>query len=389
MHQGRYVFAQLMQHLPWHTFRRAVAKYDGNRYVKRFSCMDQYLCMAFAQLTGRESLRDIEVCLRAHQAKLYHLGIRSRVARSTLADANELRDWRIYAEFAQGLIATARSLYADEPLGLELVQTAYALDSTTIELCLSVFPWARAIKGGGGIKLHTLLDLHGAIPTIVHVSEARRHDVHMLQQMIPEPGVIYVMDRGYLDFAALYRIHCEGAFFLMRAKNNLRATRRYSHPLADRSAIACDQTVMLSRQIARDAYPAPLRRLRARDTDAGGSIVLLTNHFALPAATVGELYRQRWQIEIFFKWIKQHLRIKAFFGTSPNAVKTQVWIAVSIYVLIAIVRKRLHANASLYELLQILSVTLFEQDPLECVFARLVSQVAEDPVAKQLILFGD
>jgi hypothetical protein len=390
MHQGRYVFAQLMQHLPLHTFRRLVAKYGGNQYVKRFSCLDQYLCMAFAQLTGRESLRDIEICLRAHQAKLYHLGIHSKVARSTLADANELRDWRIYADFAQALIATARRLYATEPLGVELAQTAYALDSTTIELCLSVFPWARAVSPAhGGIKLHTLLDIRGAIPTVVHVSEARGHDVHMLDQITPEPGAIYVMDRGYLDFERLYRIHTEGAFFLMRAKKNLRATRRYSNAVADRAAVASDQTVMLSRQIARDKYPAPLRRLRVRDTDAGGSIVLLTNHFALPAATVSALYRHRWQIEVFFRWIKQHLRIKAFFGTSRNAVKTQIWIAVSVYVLIAIVRKRLGATASLYELLQILSVTLFEQDSLPCVFARHVSQESDDPLAKQLILFPD
>ncbi len=390
MHQGRYVFAQLMQHLPLHTFRRLVAKYDGNRYVKRFSCLDQYLCMAFAQLAGRESLRDIEVCLRAHQAKLHHLGIRSRVARSTLAEANEQRDWRIYAEFAQALIATARRLYAAEPLGLELAQTAYALDSTTIDLCLSVFPWARTASiRHGGIKLHTLLDLRGAIPAVIHISQARGHDVHMLDQIVPEPGAIYVMDRGYLDFERLYRIHCEGAFFLMRAKKNLRATRRYSHTVADRVTIASDQTVALTRQIARKDYPAPLRRLRLRDIDTGGSIVLLTNHFALPAATVGALYRHRWQVEIFFRWIKQHLRIKAFFGTSPNAVKTQIWIAVSVYVLIAIVRKRLGVTASLYELLQILSVTLFEQDLLQCMLERHIVQESDDPIAKQLILFAD
>jgi hypothetical protein len=390
MHEGRYVFAQLMRHLPLHAFRRAVAKYDGDRYVKRFSCLDQFLCMAFAQLTGRESLRDIEVCLRAHHAKLYHLGIRGTIARSTLADANETRDWRMYAEFAQRLIATARRLYVDEPLGIELAQTAYALDSTTIELCLSVFPWARAPHTGcGAIKLHTLLDIRGAIPTVIHLSEAKCHDVHMLDQLVPEPGAIYLMDRGYLDFARLYRLHCEGAFFLMRAKSHLRATRRYSHPVTDRTAIACDQTVVLSRTLARRAYPAPLRRLRVRDPQTNDTIVLLTNHFALPAATVSALYRHRWQIEIFFKWIKQHLRIKAFFGTSPNAVKTQVWIAVAVYVLIAIVRKRLRSDASLYELLQILSVTLFEQTTLECVLARSDSQHGEDPFAKQLILFAD
>lgn len=367
MHEGRFVFAQLMQHLPLHAFRRAVAEFHGNRYVKRFTCLDQFLCMAFAQLTGRESLRDIEICLRAHQAKLYHLGIRGHIARSTLADANEQRDWRIYADFAQHLIATARQLYADDPLDIELAHTAYALDSSTIELCLSVFPWARAMHAGcGGIKLHTLLDIRGAIPTVIHLSESRQHDVHMLDRITPEPGAIYLMDRGYLDFERLYRLHCEGAFFLMRTKKNLRVRRRYSHPVPDRSRIGCDQTVVLARDVVRLKYPAPLRRLRVCDPDDGQSIVVLTNHFALPALTVGALYRHRWQIELFFKWIKQHLRIKAFYGTSPNAVKTQVWIAVAVYVLIAIVRKRLRLDASLYELLQILSVTLFEQTPLEC-----------------------
>jgi hypothetical protein len=346
--------------------------------------------MAFAQLTGRESLRDIEVCLRAHEAKLYHLGIRSRIARSTLADANESRDWRIYAEFAQALIVIARRLYASEPLAVELAQTAYALDSTTIELCLSVFPWARAPHAGhGAIKLHTLLDMRGAIPTIVHLSAAKWHDVHMLDQLIAEPGAIYVMDRGYLDFARLYRFHCEGAFFLMRAKKNLRFTRRYSHAVSDRTSIRCDQSVMLARAVARNDFPAPLRRLRVRDPESGRSIVLITNHFALPAATVSALYRHRWQIEIFFKWIKQHLRIKAFFGTSANAVKTQVWIAVSVYVLIAIVRKRLANHASLYELLQILSVTLFEQTELPCVFAQHLPSESDVLAAKQLILFDD
>jgi hypothetical protein len=390
MHEGRYVFAQLMRHLPLHAFRRAVAKYEGDRYIKRFSCLDQFLCMAFAQLAGRESLRDVEVCLRAHHAKLYHLGIRGNVARSTLADANEKRDWRIYAEFAQRLIAMARRLYANEPLSVELAQTAYALDSTTIELCLSVFAWARAPHAGcGAIKLHTVLDIRGAIPTVIHLSEARWHDVHMLDQLVPEPGAIYLMDRAYLDFARLYRLHCEGGFFLMRAKKNLRVTRRYSHPVTDRRAIGCDQTVMLTREVARTDYPMPLRRVRARDRESGQSIVLLTNHFALPATTISALYRQRWQIEIFFKWIKQHLRIKAFFGTSPNAVKTQVWIAVAVYVLLAIVRKRLRCDTSLYELLQILSVTLFEQTTLECVLAHSDSQRGQDPSAKQLILFAD
>ena len=388
MHQGRYVFAQLLQHLPLHAFRRAVRRYDGERYVKRFSCYDQFLCMAFAQLSARESLRDLEICLRAHQAKLYHLGIRGGVARSTLADANERRDWRIFAAFAQSLIATARRLYADEPLGEELAQTTYALDSTTIELCLSTFPWARAMHAGrGGIKLHTLLDVRGAIPSLIHLSEARRHDVNALDLLLPEPGALYLMDRAYLDFARLYRIHCQGAFFLMRAKQNLCFKRRYSHPVQDRAAIVCDQTVVLERAVARKAYAAPLRRVRVRDTDAGGSIVLLTNHFGLPAPVLGALYRHRWQVEIFFKWIKQHLRIKTFYGTSPNAVHTQVWIAVAVYVLIAIVRKRLKAEASLYEILQVLSVTLFEQTPLEQILTDAASQVCAHPINNQLNLF--
>lgn len=390
MHQGRYVFAQLLQHLPLHTFRRLVTKYDGNRYAKRFSCLDQYLSMAFAQLTYRESLRDIEVCLRAHQSKLHHLGFRSRVARSTLADANETRDWRIYAEFAQALISTARSLYASEPFGLELAHTAYALDSTTIDLCLSVFPWARAPSSSrGGIKLHALLDVRTAIPSVVHITPSQLHDVHMLDRLVPEPGAIYVMDRAYLDFERLYRFHREGAFFLMRAKKNLRVNRRYSHP-ADRNAhVRCDQTVLLSREVARNDYPDPLRRLRVHDPDSSQSIVLLTNHFAWPATTVSALYRQRWQIEIFFRWIKQHLRIKAFYGTSTNAVKTQLWIAVSIYVLIAIVRKRLGLTASLYELLQVLSLTLFEKTTLQCVLAQANDSLNNNPAANQLNLLGD
>jgi len=292
MHQGRYVFAQLMQHLPLHAFRRAVKRYDGERYVKRFSCLDQFLCMAFAQLAGRESLRDVEVCLRAHEAKLYHLGIHGSVARSTLADANEKRDWRIYAEFAHHLIAVARRLYADDPLGVELDEPAYALDSTTIDVCLSVFPWARAPHAGcGAIKLHTLLDLRGAIPTVIHVSEARWHDVHMLDHLTIEPGAIYVMDRGYLDFERLNALHGAGAFFLMRAKKNLRVSRRYSHPVADHTTIVCDQTVVLSRDVARKDYPTPLRRVRVRDADS--SIVLITNHFGLQASAVSALYRHR------------------------------------------------------------------------------------------------
>jgi hypothetical protein len=377
-----------MEHLPMHALRRAVKRYDGERYTKRFSCLDQFLCMAFAQLSGRHSLREIEICLRAHQAKLYHLGIRGGIARSTLAEANERRDWRIYAEFAQQLITTARRLYINEPLGVELAQTAYALDSTTIELCLSVFPWARATPAAiGGIKLHTLLDVRGAIPTLIHVSAAQLHDIHMLDLLVPETGALYIMDRGYLDFSRLYHLHCQGAFFLMRAKRNLRVQRRYSHRVSNPSLIVCDQTVMLARQIVRNTYPCPLRRIRVQDADAAGSIVLLTNQFGLPATTLSALYRHRWQIEIFFKWIKQHLRIKAFFGTSPNAVKTQVWIAVAVYVLIAIVRKRLNSTATLSELLQILSVTLFEQTPLVRVLTPAHLHHLTDPPNNQLNLF--
>lgn len=390
MHQGQFVFAQLMQHLPWHTFRRLVRKYDGNRYTKRFSCSDQFLCMAFAQLTSRESLRDIEVCLRAQQAKCYHLGLRARVCRSTLANANESRDWRIYADFAQSMITTARGLYADDCLGEELEQVAYALDSTTIELCLSVFPWAPAMHAGmGGIKLHTMLDLRGALPTLITLSPSRQHDVHLLDQIAFEHGAIYVMDRGYLDFERLFRIHSAGAHFLMRAKKNLRVRRRYSHPVADRASTICDQTVVLSRDVARMDYPLPLRRLRLRDPNTGESIVLLTNQFQLSAASIGLLYRHRWQIETFFKWIKQHLHIKTFYGTSINAVKTQIWIAVTIYVLIAILKKRLATQAPLSELLQILSVMLFEKTPLNTLFLDADSQLRSDLAANQLILFGD
>ncbi len=390
MDQNRLVFAQILDHLPLHTFRRLVAKYDGNRYAKRLSCLDQFLMMAFAQLTARESLRDIEVCLRAHQCKLYRVGIRAPVARSTLADANESRDWRIYAEFAQALIGTARRLYVDEPLGVELAQTVYALDSTTIELCLSMFPWAPAMhRGLGAIKLHTLLDIRGAIPCVIQLSPGKRHDVHMLDELLIEPGAIYVMDRGYFDYARLYRLHCAGAFFLMRGKRHLRFRRRYSHPVSDRALIVCDQTVGMVGEDAPRRYPAPMRRLRVRDPDSGGVIVLLTNQFTLPAATIGALYRHRWQIETFFRWIKQHLRIRSFFGTSINAVKTQVWIAVSVYVLIAILRKRLQIQTSLHELLQVLSLTLFEQTPLESVLARGDLHNAGHEACNQLNLFAD
>jgi len=365
MRAGKFVFAQLMDFLPWKRFQRLVLKYGGDRYVKHFSCSNQFLCMAFAQLTYRESLRDIEACLRAHSAKLYHLGIRGRISRSTLADANETRDWRIYAEFAQALIANARPMYAQDPLEVDLANTVYALDSTLIELCLSVFPWASYRSNDSAVKLHTLLDLRGSIPSFLYVTDGKVSDLAILDQLIPEPGAFYVMDRGFIDYARLHRLHEGGAFFVIRAKSNLNARRRYSHPVDRSSGLRSDQTIILNNFYALKGFPQPLRRVRIKDLQTGRSLVVLTNNFALPALTITTLYRCRWQIELFFKWIKQHLRIKAFFGTSENAVKTQIWIAVSVYVLVAIVKKRFRLEASLYELLQILSVTLFERDPID------------------------
>jgi Domain of unknown function (DUF4372)/Transposase DDE domain len=387
MNQGRLVFAQLTQHLPLTTFRRCVAKYDGEHKMKSFSCLDQYLCMAFAQLTFRESLRDIEACLRAQIAKLYHLGIRGRISRSTLADANEVRDWRIYAEFAQRLIAIARGLYVDEPFGVDLKETVYALDSTTIDLCLSVFAWAPFRSTKAAIKLHTLLDLRGNIPSFMHISDGKWHDVNILDHLLPEPGAFYVMDRGYLDFARLYRFHEAGSFFVTRAKSNLKVQRRYSHPVNRSTGLICDQTVTLTVFYSRQGFEAPLRRVRFKDPETGKKLIFLTNNFALPALTITQLYRQRWQIELFFKWIKQHLRIKSFFGTSENAVKTQVWIAVSAYVLVAIVKKRLNLTASLYEILQILSLTMFEQMPLDQLLSKNARDENSPDATNQLNLF--
>jgi hypothetical protein len=363
MHVGKLVFAQLMDHLPWKSFGRIVERYGGDHRVRDFSCANQFRCMAFAQLTYRESLRDITTCLRAQSAKLYHLGIRGRVARSTLADANEARDWRIYAEFAQHLIRIARRLYIDEPFGVDLKETVYALDSTTIDLCLALFPWAPFRSTKAAIKLHTLIDLRGNIPSFIHISDGKLHDVNVLDELLPEPGAFYVMDRGYLDFERLHRLHLAGAFFVTRAKSNLKAKRRYSRPVDRATGLICDQTITLTVFYSKSGYPAALRRIRFK-TDEGKTLVFLTNNFALPALTITELYRCRWQVELFFKWIKQHLRIKSFFGTSENAVKTQVWIAVSVYVLAAIVKKRLGLAASLYETLQILSLTMFETTPL-------------------------
>ena len=365
MYAGKLVFSQVMDHLPLHTFRRCVRRYDGHRKVKSFTCLDQYLCMAFAQLTYRESLRDIETCLRSQPTKLYHMGLRGNVSRNTLANANKVRDWRIHADFAQRLITTARRLYADEPLAVELDNTIYALDSTTIDLCLSVFSWAPFVPTKAAIKLHTLLDLRGNIPSFIHITDGRVNDVRVLDHVIPEAGAFYVMDRGYVDFTRLYRLHQARAFFVIRARSNLQYRRRCSHAVDRTTGLICDQTIVLTGVHTLHYYPEPLRRIKLRDPDCGKTLVLLTNHPTLSAADVARLYRSRWQVELFFKWIKQHLRIKAFFGTSENAVKTQIWIAVSVYVLVAILRKRLQLRASLYTILQILSVTAFEKTPLD------------------------
>jgi hypothetical protein len=387
MNQGTLVFAQLTRHLPLTTFRRCVARYNGEHKVKTFSCFDQFLCMAFAQLTYRESLRDIEACLRAQRNKLYHLGIRSVVSRNTLANANATRDWRIYADFAQSLIGIARKLYADEPFGVDLKESVYALDTTTIDLCLSVFPWAPFRTTKAAIKLHTLLDLRGNIPSFIHISDGKMHEVNILDHLLPEPGAFYIMDRGFLDFERLYRFHTAGSFFVTRGKSNLKARRRYSHAVDRSTGLICDQTVVLTGFYAFKDYEEPLRRIRFKDPETGKTLVFLTNNFVLPALTITELYRCRWQVELFFKWIKQHLRIKSFFGTTENAVKTQIWIAVSVYVLVAIVKKRLNISASLYEMLQILSLTMFEKIPLDQLLAKSVMEDAHASSANQLILF--
>jgi hypothetical protein len=387
MNQGKLVFAQLMQHLPLTTFRRCIARYQGEHKVKSFSCLDQFLSMAFAQLTYRESLRDIEACLRAQRSKLYHLGIRSAVARNTLANANAVRNWRIYADFAQSLIGIARPLYADEPFAVDLRNTVYALDTTTIDLCLSVFPWAPYQSTKAAIKLHTLLDLRGNIPTFIHISDGKLNEVNILDQLIPEPGAFYIMDRGFHDFARLHRFHQAGSFFVTRAKSNTQIRRRYSHPIDRSAGLMCDQTILLSGVHSPQYYPAPLRRVRFKDPVTAKTLVFLTNNFTLPALTITELYRCRWQVELFFKWIKQHLRIKAFFGTTENAVKSQIWIAVSVYVLVAIVKKRLGLSATLYELLQILSLTMFERLPLDQLLGQFPKAEEERSSNKQLFLF--
>jgi len=387
MNRGKLVFAQLMQHLPLTTFRRCVTRYRGAFKVKSFSCLDQFLCMAFAQLTFRESLRDIEVCLRAQSSKLYHLGIRSAVARNTLANANAVRDWRIYADFAQSLIGIARPLYAQESFGVDLQETVYALDTTTIDLCLSVFPWAVFRTAKAAIKLHTLLDLRGNIPTFIHISDGKVHEVNILDQLLPEPGAFYIMDRGFLDFERLYRFHEAGSFFVTRGKSNLQVERRYSHPVDRTTGLICDQSVVLTGFYSHQGFQAPLRRIRFKDPETAKTLIFLTNNFVLPAFTITELYRCRWQVELFFKWIKQHLRIKAFFGTSENAVRSQIWIAVSAYVLVAIVKKRLQLSASLYEILQILSLTMFEKIPLDQLLTQTMTEEIQRVSDNQLILF--
>jgi len=368
MNLGKTLFAQLMDFLPWKTFHRIVARHDGDRYVKSLTCADQFRVMAFAQLTYRESLRDIEVCLSAQVTKLYHMGLRQEIKRSTLADANETRNWLIHAEFAQRLIVQARKLYAGDSFGIELENTAYALDSTTIDLCLSLFPWALFRTTKSAVKMHTLLDLRGNIPSFIHISDGKLGDVKALDILVLEAGAIYVMDRGYLDFARLYMMHQAQAFFVTRAKSNTQLQRVYSAAVDRSTGIICDQTIALTGTTSHKDYPEHLRRIRFKDPETGKTLVFLTNNFALPAATICALYKARWQVELFFKWIKQHLRIKKFYGNTENAVKSQIWIAVSVYVLVAIVKKRLNLDASLYTLLQILSVTLFEKMPLQQAF---------------------
>ena len=361
MHTGKTLFAQVMDFLPWTTFSRIVTRYRGDHRVRTLSCAEQFRCMAFAQLTYRESLRDIEACLPAQAAKLYHMGFRKPVSRATLADANERRDWRLYAEFAQRLITQARKLYAADSFGVELSNTVYALDATTIDLCLSVFPWAPFRSTKAAIKLHTLLDLRGAIPSFIHISDGKLHDVNVLDLLLPEAGAFYVMDRAYVDFQRLYTLDQTGAFFVTRVKSNMDARRLYSAPTDRSTGLICDQTIVLNGFYSSQHYPQHLRRIRFKDPQTAKTLLFLTNHFQLPALTVCALYKSRWQVELFFKWIKQHLRIKRFFGTSENAVKSQIWIAVSVYVLIAIIKKRLNLDVSLHTLLQILSVTVFEK----------------------------
>jgi hypothetical protein len=388
MYTGKIIFSQLMEHLPLHVFHKCVDRYQGDFKVKEFTCLDQYLCMAFAQLTYRESLRDIEACLQAQKSKLYHMGIRSSVSRNNLAHANKVRDWRIYADLAHVLIQTARKMYVGDNFALELENTVFALDATTIDLCLSMFPWAKFRKNKGAVKLHTLLDLRGNIPTFIHISDGKLHDVNVLDILPLEAGAFYVMDRGYLDFTRLYTISQSSAFFVTRAKSNLKYRRIYSHPIDRSTGLICDQSIMLTGFYQHKGYPEMMRRVKYYDAKTDKTLVCLTNNFSLPSMTIAELYRNRWQVELFFKWIKQNLRIKTFYGTSENAVKAQIWIAVSVYVLVAIMKKRLKIEASLYTTLQVLSVTIFERVPLLQVLTR--DQYTPETVdnCKQLLLFN-
>ena len=387
MNVGRTVFAQLIAHLSHIDFQKCVTRYDGDQHHRSLSCWDQYLAMAFAQFTYRESLRDIEACLGAMSGKLYHMGFRSRIARSTLADANETHNWRIFADFAQHLVGVARPLHVEDPMGVDLDHSLYALDSTTIDLCLSLFPWAKFRQHKGAVKMHTLLDLHGNIPTFIRITDGKVHDVNILDDILPEAGAFYVMDRGYIDFERLYVFTLSSAFFVVRTKENVVLQRRYSRPVDKSVGLRSDHTVVLTAIASAKAYPEALRRVTYFDAETNQRLGFLTNNFALPALTITQIYKCRWQVELFFKWIKQHLRIKAFFGTSENAVKTQIWIAVSVYVLVAIVRKRMSLDSSLYQILQILSLTLFEKTPiLQALQASNSQEEFVDP-GNQLILF--
>ena len=388
MHAGRTIFAQVMDLLPLRRFHTCVKRYRGDHKVKNFTCLDQFLVMAFAQLTYRESLRDIEACLRAMQPKLYHMGIRGPVSRNTLANANRQRDWRIYGDFAQILIRRARGLYADMSFGQELHRASlYALDSSTIDLCLSLFPWAPFMHTKAAIKVHTLMDLRGNIPTFIHISSGKMHDVNVLDRLVPEPGAFYVMDRGYLDFARLFTLHRAHAYFVVRPKSNTQFRRQYSHPVDKATGLICDQTIVLTGAHTPSKYPESLRRIRYTDPETNKRLTFLTNHFDLPALTIARLYKARWQIELFFKWIKQHLRIKAFYGTSSNAVKTQIWIAISTYLLVAILRKELNLKPDLYTLLQVLSVSLFEKTPVLEALTPSPALPGQAPIHNQLSLF--
>jgi hypothetical protein len=387
MNSGKTIFSQLVEFLPSYEFRQCINRYRGHYKIKSFSCWDQFLCMAFAQLTYRESLRDIQACLRGNQQKLYHMGFRGNVSRNTLAHANQVRDWRIYADFAHVLIGHARMLYANEDFGLELKQTVYAFDATTIDLCLSLFPWALFRQHKGAIKLHTLMDWRGSIPTLIFVTHGQVHEVNLLDELMVEPGAIYIFDRGYLDFARLYKIHRAGAFFIIRAKSNFRFRRLYSQKADKAKGVQADQVIELHGFYARQDYPDRLRRIRYYDAEKKKRLIFLTNHFTLSAFTIADLFRCRWKIELFFKWLKQHLRIKAFYGTSENAVKTQIWIAISVYVLVAIVKKKLNLTPSLYTMLQILSVSLFEKTPLLQLLSQIQPDEKEADFSNQLELF--